>query len=306
MNLILMCRSTSGTRHVSLTPPLLRLFALSVLAVLTAAVGTGYGLARLGGFVPGDVRVARLQRGVAAQKAEIDRARTAAEDRVVALTRRVGGLNAHVIRLNALGGELATLAKLDDGEFDFAARPAYGGPDEPALAVADVPTLLGELDDLEDRLNQQSRQLSALGDIMVDRKLAAEARPQGRPVSTGYISSHYGRRIDPFTGEWRQHRGIDFAARAGAEIVSVAGGVVTWAGTRQGYGRMIEVTHGNGYVTRYAHNARNLVVVGDHVQKGEIIALIGATGRATGSNLHFEVWHNGRPVDPARFVRQTG
>jgi murein DD-endopeptidase MepM/ murein hydrolase activator NlpD len=306
MNLILLCRGTSGTKHVALSPALLAMLGASVSLVLAAALGLGYGLARSHGFVPSDARIATLQREVAAQAGEVTLARQTAADQVTALTRRVGDLNAQVIRLNALGSQLAGMAKLDNGEFDFSARPAVGGPEGPSLATGGVPDLLVDLDDLDFRLEQQSRQLAILGDLMVERKLEAEARPQGRPVRAGYISSYFGRRVDPFNGEWRHHRGLDFSGKAGTEIVSVASGVVTWSGARAGYGRMVEVTHGNGYVTRYAHNARNLVAVGDHVQKGDTIALIGSTGRATGPHLHFEVWHKGRPVDPGRYIRQTG
>ncbi len=305
MNLIVFCRGTRGTRHFALSPPLLAGFGLSVLTVLTASFGLGYGIARSRGFVPGDERILALEQQIAGQQASVTRARDAAQDQINALAIRVGDLNAHVIRLNALGSELAGMAKLDKGEFDFSSPPALGGPDEPAVGSAEISGLVTDLDDLGVRLDQQQRQLSMLASLLVDRKLSEDVRPRGRPVKAGYISSYYGRRVDPFTGEIRTHRGIDFASRTGAEIVAVATGVVTWSGPRQGYGSMIEITHGNGYVTRYAHNSRNLVAVGDHVQKGDTIALMGATGRATGPNLHFEVWHDGQPVDPGRFIRQA-
>ena len=305
MNLIVFCRGTSGTQHFTLSPPLLAGLALSTLALLSASFGLGYGTARVRGFVPGDERIAQLQQQIADQQTSVARARDAAQGEVDALAIRVGDLNAHVIRLNALGSQLAGMAKLDDGEFDFSTRPALGGPDEPAVGSIEIPGLMVDLDDLGVRLDQQQRQLSMLANLLVDRKLSEEVRPRGRPVKAGYISSSVGRRTDRFTGEPRYHRGIDFAAKMGAEIVAVATGVVTWSGPRQGYGRMVEITHGNGYVTRYAHNAQNLVVVGDHVQQGDTIALMGATGRATGPNLHFEVWHDGQPVDPGRFIRKA-
>jgi murein DD-endopeptidase MepM/ murein hydrolase activator NlpD len=305
MNLIVFSRSTRGTRHFALSPALLAGFAVSTLTLLTATFGLGYGIARSRGFVPGDERIMALEREIAAQQNSVAKARDAAQDQIDTLAIRVGDLNAHVIRLNALGSELAGMAKLDNGEFDFSARPALGGPDEPAIGSAEIPGLMVDLDDLGVRLDQQQRQLSLLANLLVDRKLSEDVRPRGRPVKAGYISSDYGRRTDPFTGEIRNHRGIDFASKTGAEIVAVATGVVTWSGPRQGYGSMVEITHGNGYVTRYAHNSRNLVAVGDHVQKGDTIALMGATGRATGPNLHFEVWHDGAPVDPSRFIRQA-
>lgn len=305
MNFIVLCRSTRGTRHLTLTPPLAAGIAISALAVLAGCFGLGFGMARNFGHVPADERILVLQQAIAGQQAAVEQARDAARDRVNALAIRVASLNAQVIRLNALGGRLTEMAKLDDGEFDFSVAPGIGGPDEPAVSAGGMTALGTELDDLDARLGHQQRQLSILATLLVDRKLNEEIRPRGRPVKAGFISSYFGRRTDPFTGELREHRGIDFAAKIGTEIVAVATGVVTWAGPRQGYGSMVEVTHGNGYVTRYAHNARNLVRVGDHVQQGETIALMGATGRATGPNLHFEVWHHGRPVDPQRFIRQA-
>jgi murein DD-endopeptidase MepM/ murein hydrolase activator NlpD len=306
MNLIVLCRSSAGTRHVVFTPALLVALALSVAALLAATFGLGVATARLQGFVPAAERIEDLQATLAAQEAGVARARQAALDQVNALAIRVGELNAHVIRLNALGSTLTSMAQLDDGEFDFSAPPPLGGPDEPALGAVELPGLMQELEQLGARLGAQQRQLTLLADLLVDRKLSEEVRPRGRPVVQGYISSYFGRRTDPFTGEPRQHQGIDFAGRSGAEIVAVASGVVTWAGARDGYGRMVEITHGDGYVTRYAHNARNLVQVGDQVRQGDVIALMGATGRATGPNLHFEVWQNGSPVDPRRFIGHSG
>jgi murein DD-endopeptidase MepM/ murein hydrolase activator NlpD len=118
------------------------------------------------------------------------------------------------------------------------------------------------------------------------------------------MSSQFGKRTDPFTGKDAMHWGIDFAGRKGAEIVAVGAGVVTWSGNRHGYGQLVEVNHGNGLVTRYAHNEENKVAVGDQVDKGEVIALMGASGRATGPNLHFEVLRDGRKVNPLEFVQR--
>jgi len=305
MNLILLCRGHRGTRHFSLSPPLLAGLAGCVLALLVASFGFGYGAARARGYVPADERIVALEQQLDGQRTAITRARESLRDKLGALALRVGDLNASVIRLNALGARLVSMAKLDDGEFDFAERPAIGGPEESAAEPMEAFALSAELDQLAQQLQRQDTQLMLLSGYLVDRKLSEELRPRGRPVRSGYISSYFGRRADPFTGQMRQHRGVDFAASSGAEIVAVATGIVTWSGVRQGYGRMVEINHGNGYVTRYAHNARNLVAVGEHVQQGETIALLGATGRATGPNLHFEVWYRGQPVDPGRFIRQA-
>lgn len=305
MNLIVFCRGTRGTRHFALSPALLAGLGLAVLALLAASFGLGHGVARARGFLPADERIAALQEELEAQRGAVVAARQSAQDRVAALAIRVAHVNASVIRLNALGSRLVEMAKLGGGEFDFSSPPAIGGPEEAIAGPVMLAGLAEDLDEIGLRLDQQQLQLSLLSNYLVDRKLSAEVSPRGRPVRSGYISSFFGRRNDPFTGERRYHRGVDFAARSGTEIVAVATGVVTWSGSRQGYGRMVEINHGNGYLTRYAHNLSNLVAVGDHVQQGETIALMGATGRATGPNLHFEVWHHGRPVDPGRFIRQS-
>ena len=197
-------------------------------------------------------------------------------------------------------------AFFDVGEFDFSSMPSLGGPEEP-LAVADthqMSTLLTALDQLGAQLDDRQQQLNVLEDFLLNRKLRDEVHPEGRPVTSGYISSMFGNRTDPFTGRAAFHKGVDFAGREGAGVVAVASGVVIWSGDRYGYGQMVEINHGNGYVTRYAHNSENLVAVGDTVKRGETIAVMGSTGRATGPNLHFEVLHNGRVVNPLSYVNQ--
>ena len=155
---------------------------------------------------------------------------------------------------------------------------------------------------MDSQLTNRQQQLGILEDLLLNRKLQNEVHPEGRPIFSGYISSGFGNRMDPFTGRVAFHEGIDFAGKEGTDVVAVASGVVTWSGNRYGYGKIVEITHGNGYVTRYAHNAENLVAVGDTIKRGEIIALMGATGRATGPNLHFEVLRNGRVVDPLTYI----
>src|SRR5690606_12609434 len=145
-------------------------------------------------------------------------------------------------------------------------------------------------------------QLRVLEEMLKRRDVDAAVRPEGRPVGRAYVSSAFGLRIDPFTGRRALHKGIDFAGRSGTAIVAVAAGIVTWSGPRSGYGRMVEIDHGNDLVTRYAHNAENLVQAGDVVTRGQPIARLGATGRATGPNLHFEVLRGGEAVDPLDFI----
>ena len=159
-----------------------------------------------------------------------------------------------------------------------------------------------EIDALQRRLEQRDTQLLALENVMLSRNLNEAVRPDGRPVLEGYISSGFGDRIDPFDGHEAVHKGVDIAGQQGSEVVAVASGVVTRAGPASGYGNLVEINHGNGYATRYAHNEAVLVAVGDTVTRGQPIALMGSTGRSTGPHVHFEVLRNGQQVNPLSFI----
>ncbi len=138
--------------------------------------------------------------------------------------------------------------------------------------------------------------------VVLSRSLSEAVRPEGRPVLEGYISSYYGGRQDPFDGSDSVHRGVDFAGAQGSQVLAVAAGVVTRAEPVSGYGNLVEINHGNGYVTRYAHNQRLLVRAGDMVSRGTNIALMGSTGRSTGPHVHFEVLRNGQHLNPMAFI----
>jgi murein DD-endopeptidase MepM/ murein hydrolase activator NlpD len=160
------------------------------------------------------------------------------------------------------------------------------------------------IDSVDAAIDDRRRQLTALQNLILTRELARQIVPGGRPVESGYISSLYGQRTDPFDGDQAFHAGLDFAGAVGTQVLAVADGIVSHAGPDGGYGRLIEITHGNGYVTRYAHNAKLLVQPGQTLKRGDPIALMGSTGRSTGTHLHFEVLRDGRPVNPLSFVRR--
>jgi murein DD-endopeptidase MepM/ murein hydrolase activator NlpD len=241
------------------------------------------------------------------QRAEIASIRQGNEDTLDAMAIRIAQMNARMIRLDALGRRLTSMADIDDGEFDFDTDPAMGGPEEPLAAGSNIaiPEVVDAMQDLGSQLNDREAQLTVLETVLMNQNLKERVYPQGRPVRSGWISSYFGKRTDPFTGKPANHSGIDFAGKMGAEIVAVADGVVTWSGKRYGYGVMVEINHGAGYTSRYAHNSENLVSVGDEVRKGQVVALMGESGRATGPNLHFEVLQNGRRVNPVRFIRDA-
>lgn len=235
---------------------------------------------------------------------EVNRVSEQAREEVNALAARLGHLQAQSVRINALGQRLVEVAKLDKAEFNFADSPAQGGPQDEAEVLQDIdaPDFVKSLDQLAAEMDNREQQLRVLDSFFMNRSLEAQVLPTGRPIEGGWISSYFGMRTDPFTGLREFHKGIDFAGKEGAEVLAVASGLVTWSADRYGYGRMVEINHGNGYITRYAHNRANLVKVGDVVTKGQRIALMGSSGRSTGPHVHFEVLKNGRVVDPAKYV----
>ena len=149
--------------------------------------------------------------------------------------------------------------------------------------------------------NFQFNKLAAMESMLIDRTIQNQI-PSVAPTKDGWISSTYGKRFDPLSGKIQFHHGVDFAGRKGSSIEAVASGLVTWSGYRYGYGNMVEINHGNGYQTRYAHHKKNLVVVGQKVDKGQVIALMGDSGRATGPHVHFEVVKNGTPINPIKYT----
>ena len=307
MNLIFLTERMGSARSVDISGRQLAAGALLCALCLAGIFGAGY-LSGSSGKNPGpSAELADLREEMAAQRLQVAEAREQAQERLDALAIRMGELNANVIRLNALGRRLTSMADLSGGEFNFDQVPALGGVEEPAAAAAlggQMPDLFAGMDDLDAALTGQRKQLGVLESVLMSRKLEDLVRPSGRPVEGGWLSSYFGKRTDPFTGKPASHKGVDFAGKAGSQIYAVAAGVVSRAKEDRGYGYMVEVNHGNGYVTRYAHNAENLVNVGDYVEPGQAVALMGSTGRSTGPHLHFEVLRNGVPVNPLKYIEQ--
>ena len=308
MNVVIFSRRRTGVRQIDLAAPLTLAVAGLVVGLFAAAVfGGGYLFSRQHDTRADAEELRAMAEQLDEQRREIEAARRETEETLDALAIRLGQMNAHVIRLDALGRRLTEMAELEDGEFDFESPPAIGGPEEPEeLGGGGVADIMASLDDLSRQLSDREKQLGVLESVLLTRNLNEQIRPAGRPLKSGWLSSYYGRRTDPFTGKQAWHKGVDFAGKAGAEIVAVAAGVVTYSGNRYGYGKMVEIDHGDGYVTRYAHNAENFVNAGDEVRKGQLIAHMGQTGRATGPNLHFEVLFEGKPVNPLKYIRASG
>ena len=245
-------------------------------------------------------QVSLLQASADKQHAELEQVRRGAQQEVNAMAARLGELQAQANRLNALGERLTRVGQLQDGEFDFDEPVGVGGNDD---AYDMKPAELKEgVDKLGQQLDASGQQLSVLEALLFNRELDKNAMPSRLPIANSYITSGFGGRADPFGGGGQYHKGIDFKARVGDPVLAVADGVVNFAGVKGGYGNVVDVDHGNGYVTRYAHNSRLVVKAGDLVRVGQEVAKAGSTGRSTGAHVHFEVWENGGVVNPRKFL----
>jgi murein DD-endopeptidase MepM/ murein hydrolase activator NlpD len=306
MDIILVSHKRGRTWRVTLTTRQLAgwLPAACVgLVVFSITLALGYWIKSIDGRNPVDI-VGMWAGELQQQRAQLAQTRELVENNTGALARRVAQLQSHVMRLDAAGARLTEIAGLDKGEFNFSQAPPVGGPESEASSQpVSLDEILSSLDAFEKQLADRERQMRVLEDLLLASRLQKEVRPSGSPVTNGWLSSQYGMRIDPFTGLRAFHAGIDFAARAGSNVQSVAAGIVSDVGDRFGYGLLVEINHGNGYVTRYGHNATALVAVGDRVRKGQAVALVGDSGRSTGPHVHFEVLLNGRSVNPHQYVQ---
>ena len=298
MNIIIVSKMLRGPKKICLGDPKVAAgVGGTVLAMVGLAFGAGFALR--GADATAQAEVAQLKAELQAQRAEVTAAREEAQREINAIAARVGELQAHSNRLNALGERLTRDAKIGGEEFDFGKRPGVGGAEK----VQDMPAadLLKGLNALEAKFEASGDQLSVLESMMYSEQLQLAALPSNRPVS-GYITSGFGTRTDPVRGGIGHHLGIDFDANTGDPVHAAAGGVIVFSGVKSGYGNVVEVDHGNGYTTLYGHNSRLLVRPGDIVRPGQTIAKAGSTGRSTGPHVHFEVHVNGRPVNPRKFL----
>ncbi len=252
-----------------------------------------------------DARFPVLQQLVlSAHQAEAERGREFVQQNLNAMAVKLGEMQAQLTRLDALGERLSSLAGLRPQEFRFSEAPGLGGA---------APTLMPpqnlSLAEFSDKLSTLARSVETRNDMMgvLEAQLFEQAvkkrmLPTMRPVKGPYNASAFGRRVDPFTGQWSMHEGIDFLADFGSPIVAAAAGVVVFSGLHPQYGYMVDIDHGNDLVTRYAHASKLFVREGDVVQRGHKLAEVGSTGRSTGPHLHFEVRYRGAAQNPSKFL----
>lgn len=281
---------------------------LIIMIIGLVAGGFGYWLGKYRLNDPAAERAnAALARDLEAAQLKLEQERRQIQAHIDTIAVRVAEMQAEVLRVNALGQRLVKMAGLNSDEFDFENPAGAGGPDfsrDPANRINEVAQDLAKvLAALDDR----KRKLGLLETLIMERDLTKHTRPDGWPLrSGGIVTSDFGYRRHPITGRRSMHQGIDISGKTGTAILAMADGLVVFAGRKQGYGNIVEIRHGNGLETWYAHNQRNLVSEGDLVQRGQEIATLGSTGRSTGPHVHFEVRKNGVPVNPRTYLNPRG
>ncbi len=304
MDIILVSNRFAKARTIKLSRARLALFALAAFVVLVVfSLLMQYAIARLEPGLMSDSLRAWL---ASAQLEQQQKQQTYLRASLDAMAKRLGEMQAQMSRLDALGVRLAKLSGMKPQEFSFANPPAEGGPYLPAAQQRDV-TLEGlnqQLSELSLSVDDRNDKLVALETLLMQDRSNKWLIPSVAPVKSGWYSSNFGWRIDPFTGKNAMHEGVDFVVPEGTVVVASAGGIVDYADEHPQYGNMVEIDHGNGVITRYAHNSKLLVKVGQMVRRGQKIALSGSTGRSTGPHVHFEVRYNGVAQNPVRFLKK--
>ena len=211
-------------------------------------------------------------------------------------------ISSELENINSLGNKISKIAKLDKKEFDFK-KPKYIGGTNKVNIEFDYDSKFNKyLDSILLDLSSKRENLNQIDKIINNLEMKEQFFPTGMPTKKGYISSEYGQRLNPITKKNNLHKGIDIANKTETDITSLAAGEVIFSGKKYGYGNLVEISHLNGYVTRYAHNNRNLVKVGELVKKGQVIAKMGSTGHSTGPHVHLEVLKNNKHINPNKFI----
>jgi murein DD-endopeptidase MepM/ murein hydrolase activator NlpD len=301
MSLTVFYRDQHRPHSFGATP---RQWLVSAVLLFCIAIGLGAAFGRLWTDAKAGIEPLIAER--AAEAAEITAIRQKAEHQIAALTAKVASLQAQVNRLNMVGERLIDAANLSADEFNLHEVPAMGGPSQSSteISLAELNHVLLQLTDLERNLQSEQTRFALLESLDLNHNIGSNSQLSGRPVNSGYLSSGFGVRNDPFSGRPAVHRGVDFAGKEGEPVLATAGGIVTWAGERFGYGLMVEIEHADGYRSRYAHAKAVNTEIGQLVSKGQQVATLGNTGRSTGPHVHYEVLKDGQQIDPMLFVNR--
>ena len=304
MNIILVSGRLSTTKIITLSRSHIAGGCVAlVLTLFVLAALLNYATLRYAAETR-DPRIFSLFSEALREDAEDSRAHL--RDSLDVMSTRLGELQAQMLRLDSVGERVSRLAGFSQ---ELIAGPRIADKAAAAIVPAEplsFTELARRLDFLTQQVDAGSEKLGILDSLLTLNNVKKQMLPSLLPVRDGGFSSAFGWRPDPINGKHSMHEGMDFTAAPGTPIYAVAAGVVVTSEYHYQYGNMIEVDHGNGLVTRYAHCARRLAKVGDVVMKGAAIGEVGSSGRATGPHLHFEVRQNGVAKNPARFLRTTG
>jgi murein DD-endopeptidase MepM/ murein hydrolase activator NlpD len=217
-------------------------------------------------------------------------------------------LDTKIAQLENISQKITSLIESDSWNKRFSKLnlPAVGGSkiDYQTSEIIDGITSKANVETLKDRTSELENNLTLLQKVVEKRYEKLQFTPSIWPI-TGRIGSHYGRRLDPFTGEAEVHFGLDIAGLHGTAVRAPASGVVIYSSRKSDYGNLIMLDHGDGITTRYGHLSRYQVHTGQHVAKGEVIGYVGTTGRSTAPHLHYEVRLNDRPVNPRNYLPKS-
>ena len=304
MNIILVSNNLAKTRNVSLNGMHLLAAAAVFLALFVMAVfAAEYAIVRI---QPG--RVSNEMRAwlASAQNHEQQKQQAYLRESLDTMAISLGQMQARLLRLDSLGARLVKVAGMKPQEIDFSQLPAQGGAYVPAgqqdVTLSSMNQQLGSLSSL---MSDRGDKLAALETLLQQDRLKNKMLNTIQPVSSGWFSSNFGWRVDPFTGKSAMHEGVDYVVPQGTPIHAAASGIVVYAGMHPDFGNLVEIDHGNDIVTRYAHASKLMVEVGQLVKRGQLISLVGSTGRSTGNHLHFEVRFKGLAQNPIRFLQNA-
>ena len=296
MQIILVSRHLKAARTITIMP---RHLAIAGFAFVSLVIATAAGLSSLatrqGVFGTGQ--------GILAQEQETHRAQQYVNNNLQLMATRLGELQAQLLHLDTLGERLSALAGVKrEAPPVRGSHTGQGGAFVAAPLGADE--LQREIDRLAREVDVRTDELAILESRFLEKRVRERLMPTTLPVREAFLGSPFGHRSDPILGQRAMHEGIDFNAEPGTPVVAAADGVVLSAAYQNDFGNMIDVDHGDGLTTRYAHLSRMNAKPGSLVKRGEVIGAVGSTGRTTGPHLHFEVRMLGVAQNPAQFLKR--
>lgn len=308
MHIILVSNRMATARSITLTGGHLALMAIGLVATVIALSSLFSYLAVRHAAETRMPFLQELLRTISLEEA--GKTRELVRENISIMAVRLGQMQGQLMQLDTLGERIAALAgvKTQNIQTGAPAKPTApsGGPlmRPDNLSPQDMQRAL---DELSRQIEARSDTLAALESRIFDERIRNHLLPTTKPVAEGmFASSSFGWRLDPFTSQTAMHEGIDFIAEPGTPILAAAAGLVKTSERHAQYGNMVEIDHGDGLTTRYAHATDLFVQAGEFVKRGQKIATVGSTGRSTGPHLHFEVRINGAAVNPTRFLERGG